>query len=52
MKSYIVEQKSMKKKEKVSSTINESETEHYSQLSTLEFNITQNISGTLCVFFI
>jgi len=59
MKSYIVEQKSMKKKLKVSSTINESETENYSQLSTLEFNITQNIPGTLfctisghmCIFY-
>jgi len=34
----------MKKKEKVSSTINEGETENYSQLSTLEFDITKKIS--------
>ena len=43
----ILEQKSMKKKEKVSSTTNEGETENYSQLSTLEFNITKKISSTM-----
>ena len=43
----ILAPKIMKKKQKVLRTSNEGETENYSQLSTLEFNMTQKISGTI-----
>jgi len=43
----ILASKIMKKKQKVSRTSIEGETENYSQLSTLEFNMTQKISGII-----
>jgi len=43
----ILAQKSMKIKQKVSNTSNGGESEKFSQLSTIEINISQNMSGTI-----
>jgi len=43
----ILAQKSMKIKQKVSNTSNGSESENFSQLSTIDINISENMSGTI-----
>jgi len=43
----ILAQKSMKNKQKVTNTSNGGESEKISQFSTLEINISQNMSGTI-----